>query len=505
MTTGPAEPQPVVAPTGPPPYRRLSPLTPLVRSAVLVVAVLFSSWDDLLRRDIGPVAWGLLGLLVAGGVYGAASWLRTKYWIEADELRVDTGLVSRQSRRIRVDRLQGIDIAQPFVARLLGLAELRMDVAGGGSKEGSLAFLRLRDAQELRETLLARRDAVRSDAAGPPAGTPDGIPTVGAEPDGGVPEPGLPAAAGGAPPAALRPDRLPEQRLAKLDLGTLLVSLLLSPTTVLFAIAALAMLVVFVMTGQIAGAAGVLPVVAGFVLTQFRRLSAYYDFTLSASRDGTALQVRRGLFERSSQTVNLERVQGVVVTEPFMWRGFGWARLDVAVAGTASPDGDGSPAASTVMPVASRAEVLALARRALAATGGADPDAVRLSAPPARARWVAPVGRRGLRAGVGEHLVVTRHGVLTRRTHVVPHARVQSLHVVQGPVQRRLGLADVRVDSPPGPVRVRARHREAAEARTLLEQEVARAAAARGSASVALRGGTTREDPHGTTPVVPVD
>ena len=144
------------------PFKRLSPLTPLVRGSILVVAVLGTTWDDVLRGELGPIAWGLLAMLVAGLVYGTASWLRTKYWIEADELRVDTGVVSRQSRRIRVDRLQGIDIAQPFVARVFGLAELRMDVAGGGAREGSLAFLPLKDAQVLRETLLARRDTVRA-------------------------------------------------------------------------------------------------------------------------------------------------------------------------------------------------------------------------------------------------------------------------------------------------------------------------------------------------------
>ncbi len=143
-------------------YRRLSPLTPLVRSFILVVVVLGSTWDDLLRGDVGPIGYVLLAMLVAGGVFGAASWLRTKYWIESDELRVDTGIVSRQSRRIRVDRLQGIDIVQPFVARLFGLAELRMDVAGGGSREGTLAYLKLRDAEDLRELLLSRRDAVRA-------------------------------------------------------------------------------------------------------------------------------------------------------------------------------------------------------------------------------------------------------------------------------------------------------------------------------------------------------
>ena len=158
------------------PFRRLSPLTPLVRGGIVVVAVLASTWDDVLRGELGPIALMLLGLLVAGAVYGTVSWLRTKYWIEADELRVDTGVVSRQSRRIRVDRLQGIDISQPFVARIFGLAELKMDVAGGGAREGSLAFLPLKEAQELRATLLSRRDAVRAERA--PASAGPAVPPV---------------------------------------------------------------------------------------------------------------------------------------------------------------------------------------------------------------------------------------------------------------------------------------------------------------------------------------
>ncbi len=148
-------------------------------------------------------------MLVAGAVYGTASWLRTKYWIESDELRVDTGIVSRQSRRIRVDRLQGIDIAQPFIARMFGLAELRMDVAGGGQREGSLAYLTLRDAEDLRERLLSRRDAVRT------------------------------ARRGGEAAEGRRARPRPERVVAKLDLATLVVSLLLSPETGAFLVAAI--------------------------------------------------------------------------------------------------------------------------------------------------------------------------------------------------------------------------------------------------------------------------
>jgi putative membrane protein len=424
------------------PYRRLSPLTPLVRSFVLVVVVLGSTWDDLLRGEVGPIGYILLAMLVAGAVFGAASWLRTKYWIESDELRVDTGIVSRQSRRIRVDRLQGIDIVQPFIARLFGLAELRMDVAGGGQREGSLAYLKLRDAEELRERLLSRRDAVRAARAGEQT-----------------------------PPEEPRRQPEPERQLARLDLVTLVISLLLSAEAIGFLVAGVVLGVAFAALGELGAIAGVLPVLIGFAFTQLRKLSAFYEFTVFESRAG--LHIRRGLFERSSQTITLARVQGVVISEPVLWRGFGWARLDVSVAGYAQhSDSDGRPSASTVMPVAPRPVVLELARRLLAESGAPDPDDVALTPPPDRARWVAPIGRKYMAGGLGEHLVASKQGILNRRTHAVPHARVQSLRLHQGPWQRRLGLADLHVDSPPGPVAVVARHRDASEVRRLLQAEL---------------------------------
>ena len=447
------------APTGPVEAaapRRLSPLTPVVRGFYLVVAFAATSWDDVLRGDVGPLGWLLLALLVAGSVFGAASWLRTSYRIHADELRVDTGLVSRRSRRIRVDRLQGIDVVQPFVARLFGLAELRFDVAGGGD-EGKLAFLPMSEAERLRTELLDRRDAVRRAREG------------------------VSADSGSVEQAPAEPARV----VARLDLGMLVLSILFSSETAAFVVSAALAGALFATFGGFGGVAGVLTFLAGFAITALRRLSAFYDFTLT--RDGAGLHVRRGLFERSTQTIVLQRVQGVVVTEPLLWRRQGWARLDVSVARQASSDTDGGDAgfSSTVMPVAPRAEVLALAGELLAVAAGLGegvvvrPDAVLLTPAPDRARWVAPVRRRWMLAGQGEHLVGARHGLLTRRTHVVPYARIQSLRLRQGPWQRRFGLADLLVDSPPGPVAVRARHRDAREARRLLDEAVDRAREAR--------------------------
>lgn len=448
---GPADP---LAPERP--YRRLSPLTPLARGGIIVAAATTTVFRDVARGDLGPTALVLLALLVAGGVFGVASWVRTKFWIEADELRVDTGVISRQSRRIRIDRLQGIDIVQPFVARLLGLAELRMDVAGGSNREGSLAFLALAEARELKDVLLARRDAVRGTTGEPAAeGSPAG--------------PADETAA-----AAPVPGPVPEQLIARVDLRMLLLSLLLSMETVALVLTGLGVLVVLFAGNQWVGLGAVLPILAGTALVLFKRFSGNYRFTVTQTPAG--LQVRRGLFELSAQTIALSRLQGVVVSEPLLWRRLGWARLDVSIAGYGTTGENEGPAPSTVLPVGDRATVRYLTQHVL---GGIDPDAVPLHPAPRRARWAAPVGWRFMAAGLGESLVVSREGWFVRRTHAAPHARVQSLRLSQGPWQRRLGLADVHVDSPPGPTSVRARHRQEGEARAFLETERSASRAAR--------------------------
>jgi len=427
-------------------FKRLSPLTPLVRGSIVFVAVLGGAWRDLANGELGPLAIILLVVLVGGVAYGTASWLRTKYWIEGDELRVDTGVISRQSRRIRIDRLQAVDIVQPFVARLFGLAELKMDVAGGGKAEGSLAFMPVAEALELKELLLARRDATAH------AITPD-------------------------TPLDQLPPPHPERVLATLDLGVLIVSLLLSAEFIGVALSSVAFGGVALAMGSFGAATGVLPIVGGLAVVVVRRLTGFWNFTVTDTAAG--LQVRRGLFELSSQTLTLERVQGVVLTEPLLWRSFGWARLDVSVAGGRS-DGDENEKAlsSTVLPVGPREQVMQLAVHVLR---GLDVDAVPLTPPPSRSGWLAPIGRFFMAAGLDDSLLVSRRGWFHRRTMAVPHRRVQSLRLRQGPLQRRLRLADVYVDSPPGPVQVRFALRDSATARPLLESAADRARQARAS------------------------
>src|SRR5690606_16075050 len=65
----------------------------------------------------------LLGILAVGLVglgYSALAWRMTSYAVDDESVHLRTGVLVRQQRRARLDRLQAVDVLQPLLARLLG-------------------------------------------------------------------------------------------------------------------------------------------------------------------------------------------------------------------------------------------------------------------------------------------------------------------------------------------------------------------------------------------------
>src|SRR5699024_617636 len=94
---------------------------------------------------------------------------------------------------------------------------------------------------------------------------------------------------------------------------------------------------------------------------------------------------------------------------------------------------------------------------------------------PRRARGVDPLaGRRtGYRATSAATLI--RRGRLTRRTIIVPNARIQSLGVNQGPLERQLRLANVALHTTPGTIGPTVPHLAVADARQFIHATSERA------------------------------
>jgi putative membrane protein len=206
------------------------------------------------------------------------------------------------------------------------------------------------------------------------------------------------------------------------------------------------------------GVASTLTALAGIVLQPLRRVLSDWNFRLD--RDEAGLRVRHGLLETRSQTVPLDRVQAIRITWPLLWRAKGWLRMRLDVAGIAGPEQQKAGPADHLLPVGD----LATARRLLTEViAGVDLATLAVSQPPRRARWFGPLSQPRIGVAFTEHAFAARSGVLTRRMALVPYARIQSVRLVQGPVQRLLGLATVYADTAAG--NAAAEHRDLAEAR----------------------------------------
>jgi putative membrane protein len=432
------------------PRRRLHPLSPLLRG-VKLVAVVVAAISVQGFAQLGLFRWLGMVVIVAVGVVAvsAISWLVTGYHVLGRELRVYEGLLYRRTRAIPLERLQAVEVVRPLLARLAGLAELRLEVVGGAKTEAPLAYLTVADAVALRKRLVALSGAGRAPAA-----------AVGDE-------------AGAPPEAAPAPAPPAERHLHTVDNRDVLVSQLLTPQVLFLPVGLFFLVVQFWFGGawSLVALLGLLTAIIGTVGQPVRRILADWNFRLAV--DPAGLRVRHGLTETRSQIVPLHRVQAVAATWPLLWRGMRWLRCRLDVAGYSSSEQDGR-SADRLLPVGD----LATARRLLAEVLPVDLTALPLVGPPARARWVAPWRQPILGAGLTEHVFTTRDGRLTREVVVVPYARIQSVRIVQGPLQRQLGLATVHADTA-GSVRAAAHHRDLAEARALAAELTARARAAR--------------------------
>jgi putative membrane protein len=206
----------------------------------------------------------------------------------------------------------------------------------------------------------------------------------------------------------------------------------------------------------------------------WRRFNQEYRLTVVEVADGLVL--RGGLVALTAETIRPGRVQAVRMVEPIAWRALGWCRLEVDLAGRQRAEGEGRAqrrSLRAVLPVGSRAVAEELLDHLL-------PDRPReQTRPPQRAVWKSPLRYRMLAWGRTPTCVATTSGRLRRATNWVPLEKAQSLRRVQGPLQRRLGLASVHVDTAGRNVHAVIRDRDVEEANGALEELVASAEAAR--------------------------
>jgi len=469
-------------------WRRLHPVTPLLRSVQLLYAFLIGA---VAARLGGPTVLVLVVTIGAVALWITVGYLRYRYRVTEDSLIIHHGVLFRQRRVIPRSRIQNVDLRAGLLQQILGVVTARAETAGGQGTEALLHVVSREEGERLKETLVALRAPLDStvqmeDVEATPSMLV--VPTAARETVlrrvslGELVIAGATSNRAGLLVAALLGgdyflDFMPTDWL----LSRFIPPELMAPETAVKGLVQMAqhnvqafLIGLFVLTLFFG--------LAGWAISILTSVMRYFDFTIA--QGGGELRVSYGLLTRREKGFRRSRVQNVQIEESILRRWLGLASLRVQTAGY-GPGVKADERVETLTPITRTGEI---ANYLSAVFPGFDWEAVewRPSHPRARQRlfirralvivlvsvllatfqgpWgllllVALAPAWFLAAAHYHHLghapsdpyVLTREGLWTRRTHIVPTRKIQSLHLRQSPFQRRLGLGTLAIETAGNP------------------------------------------------------
>ncbi|WP_214467907.1 PH domain-containing protein [Microbacterium flavescens] len=472
-------------------WHRLHPLTPLLRGGLFLLVIigivvanlrdrlvfLFLPWlapelGDELEVEVrewegsgDPVDFiiannlyvlALLAVLAALLVIVAVfytSWRFHTFRITDDDVEVRSGILFRTQRRAPLDRVQGVNLTRPMIARLLGMAKLEV-VGAGTDSNVKLEYLSTANAEAVRADILrlasGRRlaDAAAHAAPGRPAGRVAALgQTVGRELTGLIEGPEQPVAV---------PDSV-----ANIPVGRLVASHLVSMSTVglLFAAAAIG---VGVSQGVTWLLFGFVPAIIGFGAYWVRSIVRSLRYSIAPTPDG--VRITFGLLTTITEIVPPGRIHAVEVTQPILWRPAGWWMIRINRLTGRSATDTNTDQFTTVLPVGTAADVERVLRLVLPQVAEAEwplivqqgvlgpRDDDSFTNTPRRARWIRPFSYRRNGFRLTPDVLLLRRGVVWRKLAILPLARLQSIGLHQGPLDRASRVASLRGHLVTGPV-----------------------------------------------------
>lgn len=357
-------------------------------------------------------------------VAGSLDWWFTRYSLDDLAIHRRSGFLFKKNRTIRLESVQSVDISRPLVARLLGLSELRFEVADGSSEALHIKYVSARKAEVLRRTAMASINLLRSEATGRPVDVlpdsmqisaermPDadqlhqpfeasyeasyGAPAQdGAQPanqqatpqQGGYSQPAPEQSAPQQPavsrrgargrmpiPVAADPSQPPIFRISNVRL---IASIMLEHLVWLVpAVALMVGAAVFaaMMGGEspflifMAMLPGMFAPMVGYVVALWTRFDGAANFKITPSGQG-GVTLRYGFTGTHTQNVMVERIQALAVEQSILWRAFGWYRIKMTIAGIGIEKNDNQKLVTRniALPVGNRQETLMVLRLLLPA------------------------------------------------------------------------------------------------------------------------------------------
>lgn len=476
-------------------WRRVHPLTPLMRGWFFLVALAFFMGRNLLE-DFDEVKgvltdagwWLLLGIVVVLGLVVLVSWISwraTKYHLDQSAFYLRSGVVFRQNRRVPLNRVQSVDINQPLLARIFGLAVVRIESAGGADSNVELSFVPNRVAKQLREEILNRAaqdpesPAVASaEPAAAEVATEGVAPLL---PDDDAPVQDFPVSAAACPEVAVPA----EEVLLELPLRRLIMSIVRSAQTIFFALTLVVAigLVVSLFFGNTDGL-GLLLVTVGAGVSLWRPINKNYGTKVTLTPDG--VQIRRGLTDLRTQNIAQGRIAAITASQPPLWRKPDWWSIQMSVAGYSVLE-SAAENSNELTAVATRAELETILRTLLpSAADQLTPEFLQaglhgfnadqwFTTAPRRSRYFSPLNWRRRGFAVLDRTLAVRLGRWWRTIHLMEHHRSQGITAMAGPLDRALSLADVTIHLTDTTIRIA--HQDAVVADGLVRAQTERARA----------------------------
>ena len=359
------------------------------------------------------IGFAVLVLILVGG---SIDWWFTRYSLDDLAIHRRSGFLFKKNRTIRLESVQSVDISRPLVARLLGLSELRFEVADGSSEALHIKYVSARKAEVLRRTAMASINLLRSEATGRPVDVlPDSMqisaermpdadqlhqpfeasyeassgapaqkstqqvaPQQGAQqlaPEQGIQQPGPSRRGARMPmPVAADPSQPPIFRISNVRL---IASIMLEHLVWLVPAVALmvgAAVIAAIMDGEspflifMALLPGTFVPLLGYLGTLWARFDGAANFKITPSGQG-GVTLRYGFTGTHTQNVMVERIQALAVEQSILWRAFGWYRIKMTIAGIGIEQNDNQKLVTrnVALPVGNKQETLMALRLLLPA------------------------------------------------------------------------------------------------------------------------------------------
>ena len=451
------------------------------------------------RAEDSYLLWPLIGVaaLVVTAVW---QYFTYRYRVDEDRLVVREGVLERQVRQVPFARIHNVTLHQSLLHRIFGVAEVRLESAGGTKPEAEMRVLRMDEAMAL-ERLIRTRGAA-------PAITPDGTRAAHDDGDAGaadgrlllalpfgelvrlglISNRGMVVVAGAAAVAwQALPDRMLAQVVTRYAEQAMGYAGSLIPGAQARVLAAVALVL--------------LALVALRLLSVLLALTQYHGFRLLLQ--GRRLTVERGLLTRLRTSASRRRIQAWTLHEGLLHRLLRRRSLHVDTVG-GHGEGGSQRSLRELAPIASADACDALVRDVL--PGAAWPPVgwrrlhrhawLRLALPGAVLAaflsaaacwrfgaagllpllwlpWATFVARRHAgRAGyaLDARTVAVREGWWSRHWRFAEIDKIQGLRLEQGPLDHLFGMASLWLDTagarPTAPM-LRLRFLPEAEARAL--------------------------------------